>query len=47
MKETKWIWIKRVEAYSSCAYFDEYVNEEETLCKQVWHDGYEEIFEIG
>ena len=29
------------------AYIIEYVNENETKCRQVWDDGYEEIFEIS
>ena len=27
--------------------YDEYVNEDNTKCRQVWDDGYEEIFEIS
>ena len=28
-------------------WYDEYVNAECTLCKQVWNDGYEEVYEIA
>ena len=27
--------------------YDEYTNEDNTKCRQVWDDGYEEIFEIS
>lgn len=40
-----WIFVGRLEAAGfSC---DEYVNEDNTKCRQVWDDGYEEIFEIS
>lgn len=29
-----------------CMWYDEYENVAGTLCKQVWNDGYEEIFVI-
>lgn len=43
--ERKWIYIGRIEALGYG--FDEYVCEETKECKQVWDDGYEEIFEIA
>ena len=42
---TKWIFIAH---YEHCGVgFDEYLSEDGKLVKQVWHDGYEEIFEKG
>lgn len=43
--KTQWIFVAHHEA---CGIgFDEYVSADGTYCKQVWHDGYTEIFEIG
>ena len=28
-------------------HYDEYTNKDNTKCRQVWDDGYEEIFEIS
>lgn len=42
-EQNQWHYMGRVEA---CGVgFDEYVNTDKTLVKQVWNDGYEEIFE--
>ena len=42
---TKWVFIAH---YEHCGVgFDEYLSEDGKLVKQVWHDGYEEIFEKG
>lgn len=39
----KWIFVAH---YEHCGVgFDEYINADGTLVKQVWHDGYTEIFE--
>ena len=40
-----WIFVAHFECYGVS--FDEYISEDGTLVKQVWHDGYEEIFEKG
>ena len=45
MTEIKWIWVKTEQAFGDG--FDEYVSEDGRYCKQVWYDGYEEIFEIS
>jgi hypothetical protein len=45
MDDRKWIWISRFEAMGvGC---DEFVCLETKECKQVWDDGYVEIFEIS
>lgn len=41
----KWIFVGRFEA-AGFGYY-EYVNEDSTKCRQLWDDGYEEIFEIS
>ena len=41
----KWIYQGRVEV--SGFGFNEYISEDGTHCKQVWDDGYVEIFEIA
>ena len=38
-----WIFIGRVESMGFG--YDEYTNEDNTKCRQVWDDGYEEIFD--
>ena len=41
----EWIFLGRIESMGfGC---DEYTNEDNTKCRQVWDDGYEEIFEIS
>lgn len=45
MVEIKWIWVKTEQAFGNG--FDEYVSADGQYCKQVWFDGYEEIFEIA
>ena len=41
----EWIFVGRIESMGfGC---DEYTNEDNTKCRQVWDDGYEEIFEIS
>lgn len=41
----KWIFVGRFEAVGFG--YNEYVNENNTKCRQLWDDGYEEIFEIS
>lgn len=41
----KWIFVGHIESMSFG--YDEYINEDNTKCRQVWDDGYEEIFEIS
>ena len=41
----KWFFVVRFESMGFG--YDEYTNEDETKCRQVWDDGYEEIFEIS
>ena len=41
----EWIFVGRFEAAGFG--YDEYVNEDNTKCQQLWDDGYEEIFEIS
>lgn len=45
MKNIKWNYVRTIEAMGDG--FDQYENEDGTLGKNVWFDGYEEIFEIG
>ena len=45
MTEIKWNFIQTVSANG--IYYDEYESEDGKLCKQIWSDGYEEIFEIA
>ena len=45
MTDTKWIWVKTEQAFGNG--FDEYISADGHYCKQVWFDGYEEIFEIS
>ena len=45
MGMTEWIYVNH---YEHCGVgFDEYVSADGTLVKQIWFDGYEEIFEKG
>lgn len=41
----EWIFVERIEAMGMGC--NEYTNEDNTKCRQVWDDGYEEIFEIA
>nr|DAE11736.1 MAG TPA: hypothetical protein [Siphoviridae sp. ct2vX3] len=43
--QMEWFFVGRVEAMG--VGYDEYTNEDNTKCRQVWDDGYEEIFEIS
>ena len=45
MTDTKWIWAKTEQAYGNG--YDEYISADGRYCKQVWFDGYEEIFELA
>ena len=45
-KNVKWIFIQYVgESFSNG--YEEYVSEDGSLCKQIWDDGFIEIFEIA
>lgn len=39
-----WIFVETVNV-NGLSMYDLYENEDHTLCKQVWFDGYEEIYE--
>lgn len=41
----EWNFVGRIESMGFG--YDEYTNEDNTKCRQVWDDGYEEIFEIS
>lgn len=41
----EWIFVGHIESMGFG--YDEYTNEDNTKCRQVWNDGYEEIFEIS
>ena len=43
--QMKWFFVERFESMGFG--YDEYTNEDNTKCRQVWDDGYEEIFEIS
>ena len=43
-KSLHWILVNVVSAYGTT--MEEYVDTTKRFCKQVWNDGYEEIFEI-
>lgn len=45
MTEIKWIWVKTEQTFGNG--FNEYISADGHYCKQVWFDGYEEIFEIS
>jgi hypothetical protein len=45
MTDTKWIWAQTEQAFGNG--YDEYISADGRYCKQVWFDGYEEIFEIA
>lgn len=44
LKSLHWTLVNVVSAYGTT--MEEYVDETRRFCKQVWDDGYEEIFEI-
>lgn len=46
-KELEWIKIDTITSPYSYQAFEEYVDSTHTYCKQVWNDGYEEIFELA
>lgn len=41
----EWFFVERFESMGFG--YNEYINEDNTKCRQVWDDGYEEIFEIS
>ena len=43
--QMKWFFVERFESMGFG--YNEYTNEDNTKCRQVWDDGYEEIFEIS
>lgn len=43
--KNKWTWIDSQQV--GCIWYDDYTNEDGTLCKRVWMDGEEEIWKIG
>lgn len=43
-KQVTWEYVGTISAMGQA--FDEYISQDGKLCKQVWLDGYEEIFEI-
>lgn len=43
--ENKWTLIDSQQV--GCIWYDDYTNEDGTLCKRVWMDGEEEIWKIG
>ena len=43
--ENKWTWIDSQQV--GAIWYDDYTNEEGTLCKRVWMDGEEEIWPIA
>ena len=45
-KNVKWIFIQYVGESISNGY-EEYISEDGSLCKQIWDDGYIEIFKIA
>ena len=46
-KELEWVKIGEHESGSSYLSFEEYVDTTKRYCKQVWNDGYEEVFELS
>ena len=46
-KELEWVKIGEQTSPSSYLGFEEYVDTTNTYCKQVWNDGYEEVFELA
>ena len=43
--EIKWVFVQTMENGST--WCDEYESEDGRYCKQVWNDGFEEVFEIA
>ena len=43
--ENKWTWIDSQQV--GAIWYDDYTNEDGTLCKRVWMDGEEEIWKIA
>ena len=46
LKAMKWIKVKEVHCDGTWLGYTEYVSADGTMGKQVWFDGYEEIYEI-
>ena len=46
-KELEWVKIGEHKSGSSYLSFEEYVDTTNQYCKQVWNDGYEEVFELS
>jgi hypothetical protein len=46
-KELEWVKVGEQTSPSSCLGFEEYIDTTNQYCKQVWNDGYEEVFEIA
>lgn len=46
-KELEWIKVAEHSTPYSCVSFEEYVDTTKQFCKQVWNDGYEEVFELS
>lgn len=46
-KELEWIKIAEHHALSAAVSFEECVDSTKRFCKQVWNDGYEEVFELS
>lgn len=45
MEEIKWMYVTTHHAMGT--WYEEYVSEDGTLAKEVWHDGYIEVYEVG
>ena len=41
----KWTWIDRQQV--GAIWYDDYTNEDSTLCKRIWMDGEEEVWPIA
>lgn len=46
-KELEWIKVDTKSSPYSYQAFEEYVDSTKQYCKQVWNDGYEEVFELA
>ena len=46
-RDLEWVKIGEHGSPSSYLGFEEYVDTTNTYCKQVWNDGYEEVFELA
>lgn len=40
-----WTWIDSQQV--GCIWYDDYINQDGTMCKRVWMDGEEEIWKVG